>query len=165
MAGAKSGRKGKAFERLVGKVLGEWWQNKSFRRTPISGGWDKDALGDLVVPAEFPFLVECKKHRNWSLEAVVCNRGLFRQWWGKISREAESVGKSPLLIMCRDRGQIFAAFLRSWLEGVDQDSLSLVNHVFIGGVDVGQMIVVLALDEALGLLSIYKPYRSLASSG
>ena len=59
--------KGCSFERELAEKLSAWWgEERAFRRTPLSGAWDrKQAAGDLVVPEKFPFTAEAKKARQF----------------------------------------------------------------------------------------------------
>lgn len=109
--GAKSKGAGRDYELRVAKSLGEWWCGKPFRRTPNSGGWDKQvndgeikAAGDLIAPddAHFPFCVECK-HRKEPVNFFAESTGepdssTLIDWWKQCAKEAESVRKMPLLV-------------------------------------------------------------------
>ena len=100
---------GSDFERKVAKILSEWW-DAPFRRTPNSGGWDKQstdgqvlAAGDLI-PAEgsgFPFCVECK-HRKEHLNMFARQNetsDCMYDWWCQSWNNSQVIGKAPLLIM------------------------------------------------------------------
>lgn len=106
--------KGKAYERRIGKILGEWWQDSPFRPTPCSGGWDKLAhddkhlaVGDLFIPkdCDFPFSVECKKQEGWSLiDLIKPNRKnvpIF-EWWAQAACDAKAADKIPLLVFSKN---------------------------------------------------------------
>lgn len=103
----KAKRKGTAYEKKIGNILGMWWWGKPFRHQPGSGAWDKLAKdgqiiapGDIVVPKEsgFPFCVECKK-RKQLLDVLNSNSDLYTEdWWGKCSKDAATCGRMPLLV-------------------------------------------------------------------
>jgi len=106
--------KGKAYERKIGKILGEWWQGSPFRPTPCSGGWDKLAhddkylaVGDLFIPADsdFPFSIECKRQEGWSLLDLIKpdrkNIPIF-EWWAQALCDAKAAGKVPLLVFSKN---------------------------------------------------------------
>ena len=109
--GAKSKGAGKDYELRVAKALTSWWGGKPFRRTPNSGGWDKQvgdgqvkAAGDIIAPEEshFPFCVECK-HRKEAINFFAESTGgadssTLVDWWKQCERDAATVSKTPLLI-------------------------------------------------------------------
>jgi hypothetical protein len=109
--GAKSKGAGKDYELRVAKALTSWWGGKPFRRTPNSGGWDKQvgdgeiaAAGDIIAPhgSTFPFCVECK-HRKEAINFFAESTGesdssTLVDWWKQCERDAATVCKVPLLI-------------------------------------------------------------------
>ena len=104
--------KGNKFEAELAKTLSAWWgEEKAFRRTPLSGAWDKRAGGDLVAPEGFPFTVEAKHREDWELhhpllkrrEGEVC---VLDQIWLQALRET-SKGKRPLLLFTKNRWPTF----------------------------------------------------------
>ncbi len=116
--GKGSKQKGSGYERRIAKILGEWW-GEPFRRTPNSGGWDKQvddgsvmATGDIIPPhgSAWPFSVECKNQEGWTLEAIMSGRCVrFLKWWEQCRKDARTVEKLPLLIFTRNRQPDFAA--------------------------------------------------------
>jgi len=124
--------RGSDYERRVAKALGEWWWGKPFRRTPNSGGWDKQstdgevmAAGDLIAPPEanFPFCVECKHRKdplNLYMQKTESSDGIF-DWWDQCVRDARTAHKLPLLIMCCARVE-YAAFTGLLFSQIQQGS-------------------------------------------
>src|SRR5699024_8810932 len=100
--------KGKAYERLVAKRLGEWWE-EPFRSTPGSGAlhWEKDSRvsGDIVPPvdSDFPFTVECKKREGWYFDAIINETGEIPDWWQQSVDDAKRVDREPILIFSKNR--------------------------------------------------------------
>jgi len=134
--------RGSDYERRVAKVLGAWWWGKPFRRTPNSGGWDKQttdgevmAAGDLIAPeeAKFPFCVECKhrkEHLNLFAQQTGSSDCVF-DWWDQCVQDANTSKKEPLLIMSCGRVE-YVAFTSGLFDIVDAvklpDSIVRVYH-------------------------------------
>jgi len=106
--GAKNKAAGSDYERKVAKCL-EAWRGCPFRRTPNSGGWDKQttdgevmAVGDIIsTDPDFPFAIECK-HRKESLNLFSVHgdaSDMLLDWWKQCEDDAATIGKAPLLIM------------------------------------------------------------------
>jgi hypothetical protein len=103
--------KGSAFERLLAKRF-QKWSGSEVRRTPLSGGWAKEAKfqakGDLVsTDPDFPFSVEAKKQEKWVLEHLLYTKSKIFSWWNQCQTESPK-GKIPLLVFSKNRSQIFA---------------------------------------------------------
>lgn len=100
--------KGKGYERLVAKKLGEWW-GEPFRSTPGSGAlhWEKDnrVAGDIVAPVDskFPFTVECKKREGWYFDALINQTGEIPSWWQQSIDDGKRVDREPILIFSKNR--------------------------------------------------------------
>lgn len=127
----KNGRaKGQGFERVVAKLLTEWW-GEEFHRTPASGGlhWKKDnrVSGDIVPPenSNFPFSVECKKVEGWNFEQVLKCTGDVPKWWSQCIKDSKEVDKYPLLIFSKNRSPVYyMVYLKTW------ESLSIRGNCF-----------------------------------
>lgn len=87
--GARSRRKGSAFELRIANALSAWaGEPASFRRTPLSGGWDRErSPGDIQGPDWWRWPVECKDRARWSWEASLRGAGPLWDWWA----EAEEI--------------------------------------------------------------------------
>ena len=113
MSGKKSKSKGAAFERKVAKLFSDAYE-MDFRRTPLSGGWAKDAevaAGDLVCLGDdsFPYIVECKKQEGWSFESLFTpDHAWFDCWWEQAVEECPN-SKEPLLVFSRNYMPILVA--------------------------------------------------------
>lgn len=108
----RNGRvKGSRFELEIAKQLSEWWgEAESFRRTPLSGAWDKRAAGDLVTPDEFPFTAEMKNQEGWEFSQLLTSglrkgkedaKCMLDEFWEQAVRETKE-GKAPLLVFTRN---------------------------------------------------------------
>ena len=106
--GARSKGIGSDFERKIVKILSDWW-GLPLRRTPNSGGWDKQvqdgvlqAPGDIIAPygTNFPFCIECKHRRSplnlFSLQHDSSDCAF--DWWKQCTGDATASKKIPLLI-------------------------------------------------------------------
>lgn len=80
--------KGSAFEREVAKDFTERF-NENFRRTPLSGGFDKNIVqGDIFCNnKKFSLVIECKNHKRLSIP----------QWWRQVRDDAKK-WKIPVLV-------------------------------------------------------------------
>jgi hypothetical protein len=104
-------RKGAAYELKIAKKLADWC-GEVLRRTPMSGGWSKDAAfgvgGDLVCDNPcFSYHVEMKKREGWRLEDLLTganntHSSSILEWWRQTLRESAHTGKIPLLIFSRN---------------------------------------------------------------
>jgi len=108
--------KGKEFEKEVGKILGMWWCGIPFPRAHGSGcsatiqckhqaieGRIFHHTGDLYVPEEFPWSVECKRQEGWTLEHLLEDQcGFVWQWWEQCCKDADLSMRWPLLVMRRN---------------------------------------------------------------
>lgn len=131
--GKTSRTKGNAFERQVAAMFVEAY-GLTFRRTPLSGGWAKDAdvaQGDIVCidDPDFPYCIECKKAEGWKLESLFTDRhAWFDNWWQQAVDECPE-GKEPLLVFSRNRMPIFvASYYRGTLTGSGVPMLEFINN-------------------------------------
>lgn len=82
--------KGNQFERDVAAMFNDTFYPLTFRRTPLSGGWDKTFIqGDISCDnKKFNLVVECKNHKT-----LHCP-----QWWKQVDSDTPR-HKYPLLVM------------------------------------------------------------------
>lgn len=128
--GRKSRDKGNNFELDIAKKLSEWWGvERAFRRTPLSGAWDKRmAPGDLVLPDGFPLEIECKNFEGWDLlHLFTCpEKGLLNKYWRQAVGECRPNLK-PMMAFTRN---FMPAFFMMWQEDyeaiVNRDDLPLM---------------------------------------
>lgn len=107
--------KGSAFERWVAKELSKWLTGgkdpKQLIRSVLSGGWQGARVqdgwrqaGDLAPNGpegerfRSQYAVECKHHKSIDLYGLWTREGDIKQWWGKLSQEAQTAGVQPLLV-------------------------------------------------------------------
>ena len=71
--GKFSKTKGATYENARAKDLSSWAGTpKCFRRTPLSGGWDRKlAPGDLIRPTWFLWPLELKARESWTWETML----------------------------------------------------------------------------------------------
>jgi hypothetical protein len=110
--GKKSKTKGAGYELKVAKFLSSWWGG-NFSRVPASGGlhWGSDqrVAGDIVPPpeADFPFVIECKKREEWTMDHVLLDIGQPKDWWEQVVEDGRRINKTPMLIFSRNRAKDF----------------------------------------------------------
>lgn len=147
MAGRKSKDKGADFERLVAKMFANVY-GMLFRRTPLSGGWAKDAdvaAGDLVCvdDPDFGYCVECKKEEGWCLESLFTDKhAWFDAWWKQLVEECPE-DKEPLLVFSRNYMPIFVAVRSAAIYGFS------FQFLFLHHESEEQAIVVALLEDFL----------------
>jgi len=102
--------KGNTNERWAAQKLSDWW-GSVFKRIPSSGAlrWhgETDVYGDLLVPEDFPGIVECKHNKKFDLLALLSckpNKDNILGWWEQVTsdvaRAAQEQGypRQPILI-------------------------------------------------------------------
>ncbi|QZA69097.1 holliday junction resolvase [Bacillus phage 010DV004] len=111
--GKKSKTKGASYELKIAKLLTSWWGGGTFNRVPASGalhwGRDQRVAGDIVAPLEayFPFVIECKKREEWTMDHILLDIGQPREWWEQVVSDARRVDRVPILIFSRNRAKDF----------------------------------------------------------
>lgn len=107
-----SKRKGSTFERKIAKMLNERFESKEFSRTPGSGAFATShqnlpehlrIQGDLITPATFPFVVECKNGYDIQLDDLFKRKSDFKSFVGQAQRDAQSAGKDWMVIYQKTR--------------------------------------------------------------
>lgn len=86
-----------------------------WERTPGSGALDPKHMlkGDLYIPNERNiFCVECKHYAEDHLTSKILTskQPQLLEWWDQTTRQAEQMGRKPLLIFKFDRSKLFVAF-------------------------------------------------------
>lgn len=135
-----SRKKGNNAELQVCRVLSEWWDKKDysktraedlpFRRTPLSGGWDKKrAAGDLLKPEDCRLCIEVKKRQEWSWDSLFKNinsdGGNWKvfDYWSQ-AKLASKKGELPILIFSKNGHPWYVCATRRFV-GPVQPFLSL----------------------------------------
>ena len=110
-------------------MLKAWWNRyepeATFVRTPGSGGWttrqqsEQDTFhtgADIVTSSKtFPFAVEVKHRENWSYANFLeGKKSPARAWWDQAVRQADNMGKLPMLLCRRNRNP--------WLVVLDREA-------------------------------------------
>lgn len=128
-----SGSKGKRGERGLRDILSERFKGQIFNRVVGSGNrWAQAVLseqskkvltGDIVCPDSFVFCIECKHgYPQIDLCAVLAkDNAMINEFIDQASKDAERIGKKPLLCWKKDR-QPWVAFLRR--EDLDQSKFT-----------------------------------------
>lgn len=124
-------QKGNRNELELAKILTERF-GTDFKRAPMSGGWGtansastldeaKDVLsGDLIVPKNFKFSVECKSRIEFNFWDFL-NQDNFNleidDWITQVENDASCVSKEPLLYVKINRKKPFVLFPKKLYEG------------------------------------------------
>ena len=103
--GKMSKTKGASYELKIAKNFSSW-SGESFYRTPASGAWSSQRLGqnaqsgDIVAPEEviFPFSVELKHHEGVSLNNYMMDSGEVPSFFTQNVGDAVRSNKIPMLI-------------------------------------------------------------------
>jgi len=91
--------KGNGYELKLAKLLSAWDPSFNYRRTPLSGGWDKQhAPGDVMVPDWFPWIFEAKNREGWHLEQLLKSpdKNPVMSWW---QEESEKQGDKDNILL------------------------------------------------------------------
>lgn len=103
--GKLSKNKGSNYELKISKSFSSW-SGRSFYRTPGSGSWSSQRLGqnaqvgDIVAPEDlvFPFSVELKHHENVTLSNYMLSNGEVPSFFSQNVGDAVRAEKVPMLI-------------------------------------------------------------------
>lgn len=128
----RSSEKGKALERKVANILTEGI-GQPFIRVPHSGMRKTIPESGDVYSDNFPYCIECKKRSIITIEDL-CNAEVKR-WWNQSKRQAQEVKKVPLLVVARDRGNLFVILpFFSWyrMTRLEKDIPDIVCYFNIG---------------------------------
>jgi len=107
--GRMSRQKGASYENRIAHILSLWWTDgkstkstKVFKRTVMSGGWDKRfAAGDLLAPEpNFPIHFELRKREEFDLSFIIKDAVVMR-WW-QDGLETKDSNKRLWYIMSRN---------------------------------------------------------------
>lgn len=111
--------KGRAFEQSIARdlrgALGPGWivlRNQTDRQRGQQGAAGEFSVErvDPVSGPAFAWCIECKAHKAFS-EAMLWRLevpALVVGWWRQAVRQAESIGRAPVLVMRRPHGEILA---------------------------------------------------------
>ena len=107
-----SKRKGSTFERKIAKMLNERFETKEFSRTPGSGAFATThknlpehlrIQGDLITPATFPFVVECKNGYDVQLDDLFKRKSDFKSFISQAQKDASHANKDWMVIYQKTR--------------------------------------------------------------
>mgnify|MGYP003132077247 CR=1 FL=1 len=100
MKGVNGKAKGSRFEREMVKVFSTWTK-VPWEKTLGSGA--QNTKGDIYPSYDsFPFVVECKHTQTWDFYHLFNDNGPIYDWFNKITEEARSCKRQPLLICKRN---------------------------------------------------------------
>ena len=116
MASRKGSRaKGNSSELVVCRLLSEWWDNISyqgvkaeelpFRRSPLSGGWDrKRAAGDIIKPPSCHLVIEVKNRMAWDWDGLLKKNPKWpiHEWWKQTTDAVQNDHEVPILIFTKN---------------------------------------------------------------
>lgn len=111
--------KGALFERAVAdlilKLVGKPFTKKDCYRTPLSGGHRFSAKSDLMLSSRlkkvFPFSVECKHQKTFTLQMLFSETKLIHDWMDQAVAGCvrDNAKLLPLLVMRGNGTPVFAA--------------------------------------------------------
>lgn len=143
-----SNKKGNVFANKIAKLLNERFNTKEFSKTPGSGAYATThslpehlkIYGDLIVPKDFRFCIECKKGYNKeSLYSLLNPKSKVWEWIEQNERDAASASQDSLIIIQQDRQPIIALMRADLIPKNDGDD----RKIFFGN------FVILPLDAVL----------------
>jgi Holliday junction resolvase len=105
----------------------------NWERTPNSGALnEKHGLkGDLYIPnKENLFCVECKHYEEDHLTSKILSgkNPQILEWWKQTLRQADQVGRKPLLIFKHNRSKMFVAYEEMPITSIDFVYLSVDSY-------------------------------------
>ena len=132
-----SKNKGNAFERVIAKQLSTYFYSDpdALVRNFNSGGLATMRKGAGLSPGDiiqvkyldktFPYSVECKHHKKFSLSDLMLEntKSTLYKAWVQCKRDATTLDKIPMLIFKQNFGDVFVV-----LEGSYLDSLILASY-------------------------------------
>ena len=150
MGKINSRTKGNTFERMLAKKFTEWSGGKlTFRRTPLSGGWDPRAQTGDIFPLEmkdtFPFIIEARKNEQFTLDNLLDDSSIVIKWITEKEnlysghRKKYGHDRKPLIfIMCKNNRTPVVVLNRRDFYWFDEDiagkygtSLEDVKHIHL----------------------------------
>ena len=125
--GLNSKKKGNRVEREFAKAFNDRFNLKdAFRRVPMSGAWTTNNIntdvrqdakeilsGDLIVPTNFKFSIECKGRAEfnfWDMLNDDTKHLEIDDWIIQAQNDASISGKEPLLLIKVNNRKPFALF-------------------------------------------------------
>lgn len=170
--------KGASFELKVSKMLSKW-SGKSFYRTPASGAWSSQRLGqsaqvgDIVPPEDitFPFSIELKHHENVTLDNYMMSTGEVPSFYSQNVGDAVRANKIPMLITHSNYAPNYMSlplsskFVKSFQDNNKPYIITTVKFQdYVSGEDVYMDVSIVILEDFLELYSIedfFKGYKTM----
>lgn len=129
MAYNRSKAKGSSFEAKIKDRLNSEFPNMQFERVPLSGAISY-LKGDIWTPndtAAWPYCIECKHYSDIEWNNLLTAKSTdMLTFWRQALREAEVMGKKPLLVFRWNRSKDFVAF---------NDDINVTNYMHIKSFD------------------------------
>lgn len=136
-----SKRKGNAFERQICDIFRSRFNDK-FSRVPSSGAIataQKEELsseakvmlsGDIIVPKNFRFSIECKSRREFSLWELIGDAKAieWQEWFKQATQDASRSHKEPLVIVKYNNRQILAIMSEQFLSEFRNDKVKYIQY-------------------------------------
>ena len=124
--------KGTAFESKVVKILSEAL-GKEFKRMPLSGAISY-LKSDIWLPSDtaaWPFSVECKHYAEIEWNNLLTAKSTeIHDFWRKVSKDAITMEKKPLLIFRWNRSKEFVGYDDYTIECDHYLEVSAFGHKF-----------------------------------
>jgi hypothetical protein len=184
---AVNGRaKGQVFERELARTISVWWTGRKelekvraeelpFRRTPLSGGWDrKAAASDLLVvepgalPVPWPFALEAKNQECWNWDGLfkANDKWPVKAYWDQCCEAAEKSKLTPLVLFTRKLQPIYFAMPAHmpFRLGIAHINVSWLPFAIGRFDDLLKMTPQRIVVEVLGQIEAHRPHQVPVSS-
>ena len=120
-----SRRKGATFERAIARDLRAWLgDDYEVTRIRTDQQQGTEHAGEFAVegPQRFPFALELKAHKAFSVVQLWKGSGPFAGWWDQAVMQAEGCSRLPMLVFRVPYGPVLCAMRvvharRMWLTG------------------------------------------------
>lgn len=153
--------KGNSLERETAKILSRWIYKTPdiLKRTPLSGGWSSEKMGDVIADPEkerlgyknVPVYVECRSYKDILQHDVLtwahCGKpATFTKWIKEVEKKCQ--GRLPMLVMKGNHTKPWVLLMDSWLgERIGGLVMTYAPIVFDRGSRVGYLIPLSDLEK------------------
>ena len=115
--------KGSRFERKIATMFNDKFETTEFSRTPGSGAFATthslpehlQIYGDLIVPKNFKYCIECKKgYKNIKLNNLLDYSSQLWKFIQQCEKDSIKCNKEPMVLFQQDRQPILAILRNTW---------------------------------------------------